>query len=248
MSEHFIVEHRAGETRIEFAGALPGNALTLPAIIELTAAIRSTAQRSAARVLRLRGRGDDFCIGRAPDKPGPDSPKTAHEIRTRLVNPILDLYAAMRELPFPCVAEVRGRATGLGCAIVAACDLASAGSSARFSLPEMAKDLPPTLALSALSRKVSAKTVACLIYGLDEIDAAAALAAGLVGEVVPDDRLEARVDDLCNQIAGRNPIALAALKRYLQSMHDADAQAMAELAASMLSATVSSIRAGNVER
>ena len=248
LSEHFKIEHCAGESRIELGAGLPGNALTLPAIGELAGAIRAIGQRQQTRVLRLRGSGDDFTVGRAPDKLGTDSPRTAHEIRTRLVDPILDLYAALRALPFPCVAEVRGRATGLGCALVAACDMAIAGHSARFSLPEMAKDLPPTLALSALSRKVGAKTVASMVYGFAELDATAAWTVGLVGEVVEDEHLAARADLSCERIARSNPLALMALKRYLQSLHDADAQVMAELAASVLSGTVASIRAGNVER
>lgn len=248
MSEHIIVEHRGSESRIELRSAEPGNALPLAAIRDLAEAIRVIGQRGETRVLRLRGRGEDFSVGRAPDKPGGDAPKTAHEVRTRLVNPILDVYAALRELPFPCIAEVRGRAVGFGCALVAACDLAVAGQGARFSLPEMAKELPPTLALSALARKVSAKTVATLVYGLGELDAGSALRAGLVGEVIADDRLEEHVDALCSQVAARNPLALMALRRYLQTLHDADAQAMAELAASTLSGAVASIRAGNTER
>lgn len=227
---------------------MEGNALTLPAVRELAAAIHATGDRAETRVLRLRGRGDDFSVGRAAEAPGPDGSKTAQEVRTRLVDPIMSIYASIRALPFPVVAEVGGRADGLGCAIVAMCDVAIAANSARFSLPEVAKNLPPTLALSAVARKVSAKTVARLVYGLGELNAGEALAAGLIGEVVADGDLSSRSDALCAQIASRHAIALQTLKRYLQTMHDPDATTMGELAASMLSSAVSSIRAGNVSR
>lgn len=248
MSGEFEVEHRGAQSIITLGGMVPGNPLTLPALHELRTAIRSAGERAQTRVLRVRGREGDFSVGRTPEKPGPDAPKSAHEIRTRLVDPILAVYAALRDLPFPVVAEVTGRATGLGCALVAACDVAIAARSARFSLPEMTKDLPPTLALSALGRKASAKAAASLVYGLGELDAAGAFAAGLVGEVVDDDQLGPRVDAVCAQLAERNPIALLAIKRYLRAMHDGDADAMAELAASVLSGAVSSIRAGNTDR
>lgn len=248
MSADFEVAHRGAQTLITLGGTLAGNALTLPALRELGAAIRSAGDRGQTKVLRLRGRDGDFSVGRAPEKPGPDAPTSAHEIRKRLVDPILDVYAALRALPFPAVAEVTGRATGLGCALVAACDLAIAARSARFSLPEMAKDLPPTLALSALGRRAGAKAAASLVYGLGELDAMGALSAGLVGEVVDDEQLDARADALGAQIAERNPIALQAIKRYLRSMHDSDAEAMAELAASVLSGAVSSMRAGGTDR
>lgn len=248
MNDGFEIEHREAVTVITLGGAVPGNALTLPALRELSSEIRSAGARPQTRVLRVRGWGDDFSIGRATEKPGPDAPKTAHEIRTQLVEPILAVYAALRELPFPVVAEVAGRATGLGCALVAACDVAIASRSARFSLPEMAKDLPPTLALSALGRKAGAKAASRLVYGLGELDAQGALIAGLVGEVVDDDALAAHVDAVCDRIASRNPVALLAIKRYLRAMHDGDAEAMAELAASVLSGAVSSIRSGVTER
>ena len=62
--------------------------------------------------------------------------------------PILDLYADVRATPVPVLAVVQGEARGFGCALVGQCDLAIAVESARFSLPELETNLPPTLAIS----------------------------------------------------------------------------------------------------
>jgi enoyl-CoA hydratase/carnithine racemase len=249
MRDAIRLEFLGAEARLTLDRPAQDNALTLPDLQRLRAAIAEAAARPEVRVLRLRAEGRTFCAGRAPQpgapaSQGPQPPATAETLRARLVAPILEVYGALHALDIVSVAEVQGDAHGLGCALVSACDIALAANTARFSLPEMAKDLPPTLALSALAHKVHPKAAASLVLGLATLDAQGALGAGLVGEVLAPEALRGRADALVAQLAERHPLAIATVKRYLRAAQSPDQALHAELAASLISGAMSAIQAG----
>ena len=143
-SEAFRIEEDAANrtATIRFARPDDGNRLTLRDITLLAQAVRELGNRRETNLLVIRAEGRDFCLGRAP---GPQSaaPKSALEVRNGVTQPILDVYAEIRNAPVPVLAAVQGRASGFGCALVGQCDLAIAADDAVFSLPEMDHDLPP---------------------------------------------------------------------------------------------------------
>jgi enoyl-CoA hydratase len=246
VNEDFQIHIDGAEAVITLCRRHTGNMLSLTALRRLTETIDAFPARDPIiKVLRIRAEGESFCLGRAPASPNAPPPASSQEMRERLIDPILGLYRAIRAWDMPVVAEVQGDAAGLGCAVVAACDLAIAGSTARFSLPEMDKGLPPTLALSALSRKVHAKAAASMVWGLAQFDATTAQAIGLVGEVVSAERLTERVDEVVAHIVRQHPLALATIKKYLRSLHSADAEVSAELAGGMLANALSSTRSSS---
>jgi len=242
MTSTIRLEYFGAEARLTLSSPDTGNQLTLPDIESAIAAIGDAARRPEVRVLRLRAEGKSFCLGRAPEAGAP-TPLDPETLRNRLVGPILSLYRALHVLDIVSLAEVQGEARGLGCALVSACDMAVASDVATFSLPEMTKDLPPTLALSALGRRVQAKSAVSLVLGLATLDAQGALRAGLVGEVVPASALRTRTDEIVAQLSERHAIAIATVKRYLRSAQSPDFDLCAELAASLLSGALPSIRA-----
>src|ERR1700755_2078653 len=136
--------------------AAEGNLLFVDGVRDIADAFRA-ASATDAKVIVLRGNGADFCRGRDP-KGGPPSP-TAMAMRTNVCEPILDVYAAMASAHQPIVGVVQGAACGFGCATASACDITIAHDTARFKLPEMEKDLPPTLAMSAVGPRVPLKVI-----------------------------------------------------------------------------------------
>lgn len=239
------LDYHGAEARLTLSRAATGNALTLPDIREARDAIAQAGSRPEVRVLRICAEGDQFCVGRAPEGGAPAAGQaTSEDLRVRLVGPILALYRALHMLDIVSVAQVQGDAHGLGCALVAACDIAVASRTARFSLPEMSKDLPPTLALSALARKVQPKVAASMVLGLATLSADEAVRGGIVGEVVEQAALPGRVDEIVALLGARHPVALATVKRYLRAAQAADFDMCAEMAASMLAGAMPAIRAG----
>lgn len=216
-----------------------GNRLLASEVRALGRAIRALGGRDDVNVVVVRALGDHFCLGRQPAPPGAE-PKSALEVRAQVTEPILDLYADVRATPVPVLAAVQGGAHGFGCAFVGQCDLAVASEDARFSLPEMEKNLPPTLAMSAVLGKIPPKRLLHLVYTRAEIDAAEALALGLVSQVAPRTALEAAVANTASRLADRSRAAVCAVKEYVNLAPHVDPAAAARLGANLLSVVLSS--------
>src|SRR5712671_2717551 len=163
-----------------------GNLLTVEMLRDLSTAFRA-AGTSDAKAIVLRGTGADFCRGRGPGAPSP----TAMKMRANVCEPILDVYDAIAGTRQPVVAVVQGAAHGFGSAMAGASDLTIAHDTARFRLPEMEKDLPPTLAISALMPRVPRKALTWMVYSMEELDARTALQLGIVSKVAPSAQVEA---------------------------------------------------------
>jgi enoyl-CoA hydratase len=213
-----------------------GNLLTLDAVRELAAAFRA-ASVTDAKVIMLRGNGADFCRGRGGG--APPSP-TAMKMRANVCEPILDVYDAMGSARQPIVGVVQGAAFGFGCAIASVCDVTVAHETARFKLPEMAINLPPTLAMSALMPRVGRKPLGWMVYAMDELDAATACQIGIVSKVAPGTQVEAEVAKLLATMTARSPEALVAVKDFLRSAPHMEPRGMADYGANLLAAVLSS--------
>lgn len=230
MSDPFIVDTAGPVARITLDRPPEGNALTLDAVRALSRTVIELGAHADRRAILLAGAGPDFCLGRDTKGGASGERLTALQLRTGLIGPILDLYRALRETPVPVIAIVQGRSFGLGCALVSACDVAIAADGARFKLPEMEKDLPPTLAMSAMLQRVPPKTIAYLVYSTAEIDASVARMAGIVSHVVPESELTKAGDELGTILSRRAPAAVRAVKEYLRSAIYMDASGAADLA------------------
>jgi len=216
--------------------ATEGNTLTIDMLGELSAAIRAAGATDAKMIL-LRANGPDFCRGRAPG--GLPSP-IAMKMRANVCEPILDVYDAIAGARQPIVAVVQGKAYGFGAALAGACDLTIAADNARFRLPEMEKDLPPTLAISALMARVPRKALTWTVYSMEEIDAATALQLGLVSTVVPLAGLDGALDKLLAAMTVRSPEALIAVKDYFRAAPYMEPRGAADYGANLLAGVLSS--------
>jgi enoyl-CoA hydratase len=217
--------------------AAEGNTLTIDMLRELAAAFRS-AGASDARVIVLRGNGADFCRGR--DTKGSVPSPTAAAMRANVCEPILDVYAAMDAVRQPVIAVVQGLAHGFGCAMAGASDVAIAADNARFRLPEMEKDLPPTLAVSALMPRVPRKALTWMVYSMAEFDAATALRLGIVSQVVSLREIDGALTTLLATMTARSMPALAAVKEFFRAAPHMEPRGRADYAANLLANVLSS--------
>src|SRR5690606_27804450 len=152
-SDRFRVETGGAVARVTLCQGAEGNTLAPSDMHAIGAAIREAGSRPEVKTVLVTGEGDDFCLGRRI-VPGVTKPKTAREFRARVADAILGVYENLRQTPVPVIAAVQGRAKGFGCAFAAQCDVTIAHVEARFSLPEMDGNLPPTLAISACLPKM----------------------------------------------------------------------------------------------
>ena len=134
----------------------------------------------------------------------------------------------------PVIAAIHGFCFGAGVGLAAACDLRIAADDARFSVPaaRLGVGYPPT-ALRSLVALAGPETVKRLFFLAGQIDAAQALASGLVGEVAPSEELEARVAAAAAAIAAGAPMTILAAKRAIDAaagLSNIAADALQELA------------------
>jgi enoyl-CoA hydratase len=130
-----------------------------------------------------------------------------------------DLMKAMRACPQPVVSLVRGPAAGGGLALALASDVAIASETAVFHPAFMAIGLSGAeLGVSwRLQRAIGpAKARAMLLSGRP-MNAADALAAGLVAAVTPDAELDAYGEAFCADMLKARPDALRLTKRSLDA-------------------------------
>jgi enoyl-CoA hydratase len=231
-----ILKHKDGDvTTITLNRPEDGNKQTDDTWAQCTEMLYAAAKDSRAIV--FRGAGADFCLGRAAmGQAGPVL--EAYQVRER-ADIIFNLYGAFRNTKVPIIGVVQGRASGLGCALAALCDITLASDQARFSFPEMAHKIMPTIAFSALVDRMPRKAATFMIYSTQEIDANKALTFGLVSNVVPANELDGAVTTLVEHFKKVPLAAVFAAKEFARHAFDMGAQGATDFARN-LHATVNS--------
>jgi len=236
MSDDILTKQDGPILRITLNHPERGNAVSDAMVAELTRLIEGAAKTSYAVV--LRGAGKDFCVGRAGMGGRPAVEPEALE-RRRFSDVVFDCYGALRNCPVPVIAVVQGGAHGFGCAMAAACDITLASDAAKFSVPEMAHNILPTMVMSSFIDRVPRKALSYLVYSTAEIGPERALSFGIVSDIVPAAQLDAAVDTLCAAMLKAPPIAIRGVKEYLRVATDMPIQGAVDFARN-LHATINS--------
>lgn len=116
-------------------------------------------------------------------------------------------------LPQPVIAAVEGTATAAGCQLVATCDLAVAGETARFCTPGVHIGLFCSTPMVALSRNLSAKHAMEMLLLGEMVPAQEAARMGLVNRVVPVGEALAEAKRLAAVIASKSAATVKTGKR-----------------------------------
>ncbi len=208
-----------------------GNALTDSGIAQLAALIQGAAAR--ARLVLLKAAGDDFCAGRIAPR-GAAAPQLEALAVRRGRDVVFNCYAAFRESPLPVIAAVQGRALGFGCAIAACADITVAADNASLQMPEFGENIMPTIAMSALLGKVTAKQLMYIAYSTAVMTAERAELIGIVSEVARGRAgLEEVVQKICAQILKAPQPAVLAIKEYARVAPGMDIRGAVDYARSL---------------
>jgi enoyl-CoA hydratase/carnithine racemase len=176
------------------------NALSRALLEALHAEIDAIALDTAVRVVIITGAGHAFCAGH-------DLKEMRALASEDEVHALFTMCSAMMQkltaLPQPVIAAVNGIATAAGCQLVAQCDLAVAADDARFAASGINLGLFCSTPAVALSRNLSRKRAAQMLFTGDFIDAATALDWGLVNRVVPRERLMDAAHELADSLKAK---------------------------------------------
>ncbi|MGW5212227.1 enoyl-CoA hydratase/isomerase family protein [Streptomyces sp. NPDC004051] len=178
-------------------------------------------QDPSVRVLVMTGAGPDFCLGGDREE---FAGHLAHDatgngirvsgVKARRVCDALASHSAVT------IARVQGRAIGAGFALALACDLRVGADTASFRLPELALGLPTAWGglLPRLISEVGAASVREIILTGRPLPAQEALGLSILQKVVPEEALDAAVDEWTRPLLRRSLPAVRVTKTLLNSL------------------------------
>lgn len=207
-SERLVLrEDRGAVSFLSLNRPQQGNSLSLATIDALSRHLADLRHETSIGVIVLAGIGRTiFCAGHdLREFDGETDPEFFKTVSTRCSA----MMQAMREQPQIIIARVEGVASAAGCQLVASADLAIASRDARFATPGVNIGLWCLTPMVALSRAVMPKHAMQMLATGRLYDAEFALKAGLVNEVVAPDELDAAVEALAADIAGKSTYTLA---------------------------------------
>lgn len=187
------------------------NALSAAMLGDLAPRLRRLGARRDLRLLVLDGAGPKgFCAGAdvAEFALGADALR-------RQLEPLTAVVLALQESAVPVAVLAHGRCFGAGGMILAMADLVLAASDLQLGFPEMALGLYPSVVHAVLRTRLSEALAAQLSLGGRMLGAEAALAIGLVTEIVPAATFAAEAEQRLAHHAARHA-ALAAARAMRQ--------------------------------
>ena len=188
------------------------NAVSLEMWDAVEVALAAFQDDDRVRVVILSGAGGKAFVSGADiskfEKERGSKDATEHyNARLKVVYDVIENYAK------PTIAMIDGYCIGGGLNLAACADIRIASDKSRFAMPAAKLALGyPFDAIRRLVNAVGAAAAKQLMFSAKSIDADAALRLGLVQEVLAEDALQARVDELANTIAANAPLTVRAMK------------------------------------
>jgi methylglutaconyl-CoA hydratase len=209
----WIVEDRGEVEFWTIDGAARRNSITRAMLAGLEAELQRVAARREVRCVVLTGAGDRaFCAGADLKERARMSEDEVHAFHREL-RACLD---GIERSPKVFLAAVNGFALGGGFELALACDLRLMSSAAELGLPEVGLGIiPGGGGTQRLSRAVGVARAKDLILTARRIDAAEALAYGVVTRAAPPEALREAALAMAAEVARNAPISLRQAKRAI---------------------------------
>jgi len=233
--ETLAVRAERGVLRVVLDRPAARNAMSLRMVDELVAVLRRAEAAGDVRAIVLRGAGGHFCAGadlqdmalaRQRELAGESEAIAAVNARFGA------LCGAFARTGIATVAVLEGTVMGGGLGLACVVDVALAGQGAQLRLPETSLGVVPAQIAAFLVERVGASQARRLAVTGGKLDAAQALAIGLVHEVhVDGSALDAALAATIAQILRCAPGAIAATKALMaRALHTPSADLVEDAA------------------
>jgi enoyl-CoA hydratase/carnithine racemase len=193
------------------------NSLNLQMARELRQAWETVKADPEVVCVLLTGAGEKaFCTGMDMADVASGEAKASGQV-SREESPWLHLTAIHNRCWKPVITAINGMVVGGGLHFVADSDLILCAEHATFFDTHVKVGLIAGLEPVGLTRRIPLEAVLrmALLGGSERMGSAEALRLGLVGEVVPADRLMPRARELADKITQHSPTALARTKQVI---------------------------------
>jgi len=223
--QHLLVKQDGAVLTITMNRPEVLNAFNDTLLAELTEAVESAAQDETVRCVVLTGAGRAFGSGQdLHSLAGGRSSGAIGKVSEHLQKYHRVVYA-IREMPKPVIAAVRGVAAGISCNIALACDLRIASDDARFIEAFARIGLVPDGGGGYfLPRLVGVGKALELSMLADEVRGPEAERIGLVNKCVPLEEFEDATQALAQRLAKGPTRAYALIKKLIYVSAESDLQ------------------------
>ena len=211
-----------GVYRLTLNDAKKRNALSEEMMAKLKSLLTDATDNKSIRVIIIAGNGPAFCSGHDLKQmtAGRDNDDQGLTYFKKVFASCSELMQMIVEHPKPIIAEVSGVAAAAGCQLVACCDLAVAGKSARFITPGVNIGLFCSTPMIALSRNVSNKAAMEMLLTGEMVSADKAEHIGLINRVTDDADLKQETTALAELIASKSSLTLKIGKEAFYKQKD----------------------------
>jgi len=215
MSEPTLVrEIRQGAMWLRLNRPQAMNSLTPELVAGLAGAFDEAQSRDDVKAVVLTGTGRAFCAG--VDLKFARVQMSGPAAVAAFLQSVLDTMDRIVRFPKPVVAALNGMALAGGLELVLCCDLVIAARSATLGDSHANYGLLPGAGASVrLPRVIGATRAKYLMFTGEAASAEEMASAGLVNQVVDDERLLQAVQALVDKIAGKSPLGLRRMKALI---------------------------------
>jgi enoyl-CoA hydratase len=207
----------SGVVRLTICNAGSLNILGSAVIDAVREGLQQLATDGTIRVLVLAGQSEKSLIGGADIK---EMARLDQASAEAFITRLRDLCEAVRAFPAPVIARMPGWCLGGGLEVAASCDFRIAAHDASFGMPEVRVGIPSVIHAALLPRLIGWGHARWLVMTAENIDAATALAWGLVDVVAPEGGLDAAVEHTVAALLACGPEALRAQKDLLRQWEE----------------------------
>ncbi|MBN8654063.1 MAG: enoyl-CoA hydratase/isomerase family protein [Cytophagales bacterium] len=190
------------------------NALSPELVTELKAAFNKAEQDVAVKIVVLKANGESFCAG-ADLGYLQQLQNFSFEENLADSNHLKELFLKIYTLNKVVIAQVQGHALAGGCGLAAVCDFTFSVPEAKFGYTEVRIGFIPALVSVFLIRKLGEQKARHLLLTGEIIKAEAALALGLITEVIPATELENHVKGFTQNLIKQNSAQSMHLTKHL---------------------------------
>jgi enoyl-CoA hydratase len=195
------------------------NALNIETLQDIVDALNELREDDTVGCIIFTGKGDKSFAA------GADINQLRQKTALDVFKPggMQEVYDQIEMYDKPTIAMVNGFALGGGCELALACDIRVASLNAKFGLPELNLSIIPGAGgTQRLARLVGKGRALDMILTGKIIDGEEAYRIGIISEVVSQDELAAKTEEVAGKILAKGPLAVKLAKLAVQSGFETD--------------------------
>lgn len=206
------------------------NALSYKMIEEVVEALKQAEKSTEVRAIILKGEGKSFCSGddlfsMRKEKQEAFNPDVPMEVVKgwMMSKGYEQIVLAIREVPKPVIASVKGHALGAGCDIMLSCDFRVIAENANMGLVFVQRAL--TAGILTLIYHVGLAKATELLFTGRNFNASEAQQMGLANVVCPDEKLEEETYKFADRFVEMATSSIGIIKEGINKIIDVRSKA-----------------------